>query len=99
MIRHRCGWARTALYRAELIAQVSGGIWRITEEGRNALTRFPVEIRDADLRKHYPAFRHWIDEIASRARAQRAGQAEDEAEVPTGLDAAEVGLANIPEQM
>lgn len=99
VIRHRCGWARTALGRAGLISQVSRGIWRITEEGRNALTRFPVEIREADLREHYPTFRQWVDEIAGRARAQRAVNAVDEADAPTGVETAEEVFAGVPEQM
>jgi len=72
VIRHRCGWARTALSRAGLIAQVSRGIWRITDEGREALRQFPDEIRESDLRQHYPSFRIWVDDIADRAREKRS---------------------------
>ncbi len=99
VIRHRCGWARTALGRAGLISQVSRGIWRITDEGRNALTRFPVEIREADLCEHYPSFRQWVDEISKRARAQRAVNAGNEADALTGAETGEEVFAGVPEQM
>ena len=77
VIRHRCGWARTALNRAGLVAQVSRGVWRITEEGRKALRRFPVEIRERDLQQHYPSFKNWVDAIADRARAKRSAGADE----------------------
>jgi restriction system protein len=75
VVRNRCGWARTALNKAGLVAQVERGVWRITEPGRAALRLFPTEIREVDLREHYPAFRQWVDAIAERARSKRMGDA------------------------
>jgi len=99
VIRNRCGWARTALCRAGLIAQVSRGNWRITDDGREALQKFPAEILDRDLREHYPPFRRWVDEIAERARAKRSASAEvqDDAFAADGGD--EERFASVPEQM
>ncbi len=99
IIRNRCGWARTSLFRAGLIAQVARGVWRITDEGRAALDRFPSEIRDADLRKHYPSFKRWVDEIAIRARAKGTeGVETGEASATLTRDGA-VMFGNIDEQM
>jgi restriction system protein len=98
VVRHRCGWARTALSRAGLIVRVSRGIWRITDAGREALQRFPVEIREVDLREQYPTFREWVNEIADRARARRlAGSAEEEAPVAEEID--DEVFASAPERM
>lgn len=99
VIQHRCGWARTALSRAGLIAQVSRGIWRITDEGREALRRFPDEIRENDLREHYPSFRIWVDEIAYRARAKRPTGSGSQDDTPRSEEADEEMFASAPERM
>lgn len=98
-LRHRCGWARTALNRAGLVEPVSRGVWRITEAGRAALQQFPVEITDADLAAHYPAFKEWIKQIAERARAKRAGGEEESGDGAPPVAADEEIFASADEQM
>ena len=48
-IGNRSGWAMTFLTKARLIEKVVRGTYRITEDGRSFLTRFPDAIRVADL--------------------------------------------------
>ncbi len=48
-IGNRSGWAMTFLTKARLIEKVVRGTYRITEDGRSFLTRFPDAIRVVDL--------------------------------------------------
>jgi restriction system protein len=48
-IGNRSGWAMTFLTKARLIEKVVRGTYRITDDGRSFLTRFPDAIRVADL--------------------------------------------------
>lgn len=55
VVSNRIGWAMTFLTKADLIAKVTRGQYRITEEGR----RFLIEHPDELLRKHLRAQPGW----------------------------------------
>lgn len=65
VIDSRVGWARTYLNKAGLIENVSRGVWRISEAGRQMLSEHPVRITLEDLRT-IPAFNLWIKESTVR---------------------------------
>ncbi len=92
MIRNRVGWARTFLNKAGLIAQVSRGHWRITDDGHSALGRFPYAVTVPDLRS-FPAFQRWTAAIDA-SRVARIGEARVEADADS---AAEEDHAETPE--
>src|SRR6184192_4152429 len=48
-IRNRTGWAMTYLTKGGLIAKVSPRTYRITDRGREFLTKYPAAIAVSDL--------------------------------------------------
>jgi restriction system protein len=58
LVNNRIGWARTYLYKAGLIIQVSRGSYKISEDGLKAL-KSDTEINTKYL-KGLPAFQQWL---------------------------------------
>ncbi len=67
-IGNRSGWAMTFLTKARLIEKVVRGTYRITEDGRSFLTRFPEAIRVADLQ----ALPGWEEAWGNRVPGERS---------------------------
>lgn len=76
IIENRIGWARTYLFKAELIERVARGTYRISDAGRKFLAAHPDGISLAALHE-VSAFRSW--------RAQSSG-AEQRDPLPAAAD-------------
>lgn len=59
LVNNRIGWARTYLFKAGLITQVSRGSYKISDDGLKALS-LNVEINTRYL-KGLPAFQNWLN--------------------------------------
>jgi restriction system protein len=59
LVNNRIGWARTYLFKAGLITQVSRGTYKISDDGLTALSS-NAEINTKFL-KGLPAFQNWLD--------------------------------------
>jgi restriction system protein len=59
VVENRIGWARTYLFKAELIERVARATYRLTDAGRRMLETHPKEITLAELRR-VPALRDWL---------------------------------------
>lgn len=56
VIKNRCGWARTYMKKAGLLAQPKRGFVQITEEGKKVLQDVPDRITVRYLKDNFPAF-------------------------------------------
>jgi len=59
VVENRIGWARTYLFKAELIERVARATYRLTDAGRRMLETHPKEITLAELRR-VPALGDWL---------------------------------------
>ena len=64
---NRVSWAVLGLVRAGLVERVRRAVYRLTEEGKQLLTREPVRVDD-DVLLTYPAFVEWKEPMRARSR-------------------------------
>lgn len=74
-LANRIGWARTDLKSAGLIEYGEArGVYRITDGGRDYLTKHHGPITDTDLYRDCPPFREWRDGHAKAKKQPDASQ-------------------------
>jgi restriction system protein len=78
VVRNRIGWVRTYLYKAELIQQVSRGVYQITPEGQKAIKMNPTGL-DRRYLLTLPAFKAWGESISKNESEENASSVSEDA--------------------
>ncbi len=86
LVGNRIGWARTYLYKAGLINQVSRGNYNITQDGLNTIKENPNGI-DTKYLKTLAPFQNWLNSFSEGKNSNEVEKeiADDESRTPQEL--------------